>query len=112
MKHSFNSEILNAKKLLNSDFINRLTGFAEEYDKFRNLNTLVSIEEWIHNEDYSNIRYFLFTSNVEYLINFSIDEFVSMSPDDFYYYHEFFSKLAALLDEKKSLYEEFISFYE
>lgn len=101
---------LNTEKILNSDFIDRLIGFAEDYDSLRHSNCLEEIQKWLKDENYSYIRYFLAPD--ESIFTFSIYEFISLNANTFVYWQEFYTKLAILLDEKRALYEEFISFYE
>lgn len=112
MKNSITEKKLNTEKLFNSDFLNRLIGFSEEYDFLRNSNITQTIREWINNENYSYVMHFLSIIPIRSIFPLSINELISFSADDFIYWQEFYTKLSALLDEQKALYEEMLSFYE
>ena len=112
MTDCFNGKLLNKQKLLNSDFIDRFFGFIEEYDNIRKTDSLNSVTKWIDNEDYSYIRHFLHLSPKESMVQLSVYEFIYLTTSDFLELQNSYSKLAALFDEQKSLYQEFLSFYE
>lgn len=80
---------LNVKKLSSSDFPTRLLAFAKDYGKAKNVNFYDDIVDWFIDQNYTYIKSFL--SSIP-----SQGSGVNQS----------------LLDRKKALYEEFISFYE
>lgn len=106
--------ILNEGKLLESDFIDRFLGFVEAYEEVRGINLIDTVEEWLsyNKKEYDNIKYFLQTSSTEYNLPFTIQDFISMSSNELIAYQEKCTKISALLDEKRALYQEFILFYE
>lgn len=112
MKSCITEKKLNTEKLFNSDFLNRLIGFCEEYDSLGNSNITQTIREWINNEDYSYIMHFLSIIPIKSIFPLSIHELISLNADDFIYWQEFYIRLSALLDEQKALYEEMLSLYE
>lgn len=106
--------MLNVEKLLKSDFIDRFLGFVEAYDTVLNKNVFSSVEKWLEcgKEDYDCIKYFLMTLAPEYKLPFRIEEFIFMSPEELAKEQEKCAKICALLNEKRALYEEFLTFYE
>lgn len=106
---------LNVKKLLKSDFIDRFLDFVEAYDEVFDKNVFDTVvDKWLDygKEEYDCIKYFLMTSRSEYSLPFSIEDFINMTLNDFVTCQEKCAKICALLDEKRALYEEFITFYE
>lgn len=106
---------LNEEKLLESDFIDRFLGFVEAYDKAFNTNVFDSVSKWLSygNEEYDYIKYFLMTSHSDYSIPFTIEEFICINSKQLLVgYQKKCTKICALLDEKRALYEEFNTFYE
>ncbi len=106
---------LNIDRLLESDIIDRFLGFVEEYDKVFGNNVFDTVvDKWLDygKEDYDCIKYFLMASSSEYYLPFSMEDFISMTLDDFVLYQEKCAKICALFDEKRALYQEFITFYE
>lgn len=106
---------LNVEKLLETDFIDRFFGFVEAYDEVFNRNVFdTGVAKWLsyHNEDYDCIKYFLHTSSSEYSFPFSINDFTFMSIDEIIKSYEKCTRMCALLDEKRALYQEFNTFYE
>ncbi len=79
---------LNVEKLYKSDFSTRLLCFAKDYGKARGVNFYDDIVDWFIDQNYTYIKSFLSSPNKNSGINKS------------------------LLNRKKALYEEFISFYE
>ncbi len=106
---------LNIDRLLESDIIDRFLGFVEEYDKVFGKNVFDTVvDKWLDygKEDYDCIKYFLMTSSSEYCLPFNMKDFISMTLYDFVLSKEKCVKICALLDEKRALYQEFITFYE
>ncbi len=103
---------LNVERLLESDFIDRFLGFIEEYESVCGINLFDTVSDWLSEEEYDYIKYFLNTTVSEYHLPFDIRDFIYMDYDKFIDYQEKCIKISALLDEKKSLYQEFNSFYE
>lgn len=112
MVDSVNGKTLNTKKLLKSSFIDRFIGFIEAFDEFRDTNILESVMENIDNKDYSYIRHFLYVSSLEYIVPFSIHQFISLSKDELVELQDICVKISAFLDEKNALYQELLTFYE
>ncbi len=80
---------LNFEKISKSDFPTRLLAFAKDYGKAKNVNFYDVVVDWFIDQNDTYIKSFLRpTSNENSGMNKS------------------------LLDRKKALYEEFISFYE
>lgn len=80
---------LNFEKISKSDFPTRLLAFAKDYGKAKNVNFYDIVVDWFIDQNDIYIKSFLRpTSNENIGMNKS------------------------LLDRKKALYEEFISFYE
>lgn len=106
---------LNIEKLLESDIIDRVLDFLQAYDELFDKNVFdTATSEWLKygKEDYNCIKYFLMTSASEYTLPFRIEDFISMTPDELAKEQEKCAKIFALLDEKRALYEEFLTFYE
>lgn len=103
---------LNVKKLLKTDFIERFLGFVEKYETVRDVNLFETAYKWISTMDFDCVKSFLHTIPVEYSLPFTITDFVYMSYDDFLQFQGKSTEILALLDEKKSLYQELLSFYE
>ncbi len=106
---------LNVEKLLESDFIDRFLGFVEAYDELFDNNVFdTCVTKWLEysHEEYDCIKYFLHTSSSEYSFPFSINDFSFMSLSEIISSYEKCTKICALLDEKRALYEEFNTFYE
>lgn len=82
-------ENLNVEKLSKSGFINRLLDFVKDYEKARNVKYYDDVVDWFIDQKYTYIKSFL-----------------SSVPN------ENIGEKQSLLDRKKALYEEFISFYE
>ncbi len=80
---------LNVEKLYKSDFSTRLLCFAKDYGKARGVNFYDDIVDWFIDQNYTYIKSFLSSTPNE---NNGINK--------------------SLLNKKKALYEEFISFYE
>ena len=105
---------LNVEKLLESDFIDRFLGFVEAYEEVFNRNVFNTVTKWLEygHEEYDNIKYFLHTSSSEYSFPFTINDFTFMSFGEIIQSYEKCTKICAVLDEKRALYEEFNTFYE
>ncbi len=106
---------LNVKKLLASNFIDRFLSFSKDYDKEFNTDVFdTATEKWLKygKEEYEYIKFFLNVTTIEYRIPITIYEFVAMTPDEHKSFQTRCEKICKLLDEKKALYEEFITFYE
>lgn len=80
---------LNAKKLSESGFSNRVLDFVKEYEKARNVKLYDTVADWFIEEKYECIKAFLISQPRGY-----------------------FAGMNTLLNKKKALYEEFIKFYE
>lgn len=115
-KHAnFTQKKLNVDKLLETDFIDRFLGFVEAYDEVFNRDVFnTGVAQWLeyNNEDYDCIGYFLYTSFSEYAFPFNINDFTFMSLSEITQCYEKCTKICALLDEKRALYQEFNTFYE
>lgn len=83
MKH------LNFEKISKTDFPARLLAFAKDYGKAKNVNFCDDIVDWFIDQNDTYIKSFLSSKASE---NSGMN--------------------TSLLDRKKALYEEFISFYE
>ena len=103
---------LNYEKLLNSNFIDRFLGFVEKTDIVHNTYLYKSAQKWLDENDFDSIKYFLDTNASESTITFSLHQFTCMNYTEFVYFQNVYSEIATLIDEKKSLYQELISFYE
>lgn len=80
---------LNYEKLYKSDFTDRLLDFVKEYEKARNITLYDDVVDWIIEEKIDCIKSFLSSQPVGY-----------------------FEGINTLLNKKRALYDEFISFYE
>lgn len=104
--------MVNVEKLLKSDFINRLLGFAERYDQVHSSNSVCNLKRWIDAQDYEHIKYFLLENPIELHIPFSMRDFISMDSSELAYYQELCTNISALIDEKRALKNEFMNFIE
>lgn len=105
---------LNKEKILETDFIDRFLGFVERYDDIYDTNHSIDMEGHIASQNFYSIHKFI-KPKISDSINFapfSIKQFLSMSIEEIIHFQEYFSKIYSLIDEKKALYEEFLSFYE
>lgn len=80
---------LNEKKLYEADFPSRLLSFARDYGKATNVNFYDDVVDWFIDQNYIYMKSFLSSVPLQ-------GSHISQP----------------LLDRKKTLYEEFISFYE
>ena len=103
---------LNFEKLSKADFFSRFLGFMERYDDVNCTSFYNYAKKWVLEKDITNIQNFLDTWSIEYSLSFSKQDFISMTPGQFAHYQEVYTKVCALLDEKKSLHQELLSFYE
>ena len=106
------SNILNTQKLLESNFIERLTGFLQSYSELFGSEKRNIIEECIAKKDYNTIGFFLKSSSNQPIMPFSSREFITMDIPTIMFWKENIIKKCTYIDEKKSLEEEFYSFYE
>lgn len=103
----------NVQKFLESDFVDRLFDFAEEYEEVRDIKVLDSIKSWLSKKDYDYIKYFLNTTCIEYSLSaLDMQSIISMSYEEFKALQEKYLKIYKVLNQKKALYKEFCSFYE
>lgn len=102
----------NTKRLLKTDFCDRLLGFAEKYDEVRGTSSYDNIKKWINENNFDSIKYFLDTYPVEYFLPVTMQQFVTMSYEEFLCLQSVYLEVSALIDEKKALYQELISFCE
>ncbi len=80
---------LNVEKLSKSGFTTRLLEFVKDYEKAKNVKYYDDVVDWFIDQNYTYIESFLSSVPKE---NSNVKQ--------------------SLLDRKKTLYEEFISFYE
>lgn len=80
---------LNVEKLSKSGFTTRLLEFVKDYEKAKNVKYYDDVVDWFIDQNYTYIESFLSSVPKE---NINVKQ--------------------SLLDRKKTLYEEFISFYE
>lgn len=103
----------NVQRFLESDFVDRLFDFAEEYEEVRDIKVLDSIKSWLSKKDYDYIKYFLNTTCIEYSLSaLNMQSIISMSYEEFKTLQEKYLKIYKVLNQKKALYKEFCSFYE
>lgn len=103
----------NVQKFLESDFVDRLFDFAEEYEEVRDIKVLDSIKSWLSKKNYDYIKYFLNTTCIEYSLSaLDMQSIISMSYEEFKALQEKYLKIYKVLNQKKALYKEFCSFYE
>ena len=112
MSEVYLGKLFNEHRFLRSDFRTRLFAYLEDYDNFFGNDVISSAKDWLREGRYDMVRYFLQSSSFEYALPFSLQEFVTMSAEDFAFYNDYACKKLALLDEKKALYKEYITFYE
>ena len=103
--------MINKEKLLQSDFLDRFLGFMESYSKYWSSYAIFLAKDWVDLEYYDEILSFL-RNEKELKVPFTMQYFLYMSIYDFECWQNRFSDMCSLLDEKKALYEEFLTFYE